>query len=178
MVKVVKVPVRPLKVRVISVTGGRKMVLSLQLPCSSCLDPPPGILLQMLKKEKSRAQEAAALFGHTCDEHSPAPHSPTPHNSTPYTSTPQKTARHSPTPQITAHHSPTPQITDPHSHGPDTPTHQILPSQNTSKTPTLPLLDAQMDKSPAPTTSTAADLEGASGQNLSTGRVSISQQAE
>lgn len=152
------------------------MVLSLQLPCCSRLDPPPGILLQMLKKEKSRAQEAAALFTHTCDDHSPAPHGPTPHNSTPHTCTPQTTARHSPTPQITARHSPTSQITEPHSPAPDTPAPQILPSQNTLKTPTLPLLDTLMDKSPA--TSTAADLEGASGQNLSAGRVSISQQAE
>lgn len=149
------------------------MILSLQLPCSSCLDPPSGILLQMLKKEKSRAQEAAALFTHTCDDRSPAPRGPTPHDSTPHTCTPQTTARHSPTPQITAPHSPTP-----HSPAPDTPALQILPSQNTSKTPTLPLLDTLMDKSPAPTTSAAADLEGASGQNLSTGRVSISQQAE
>lgn len=144
------------------------MLLSLQLPCSSRLDPPPGILLQMLKKEKSRAQEAAALFTHTCDDLSPAPHGPTPHNSTSLTSTPQTTARHSPTPQIKDSHIP----------ALDTPALQIPPSQNTFKTPTLPLLDTQMDKSPAPTTSAAADLEGASGQNLSTGRVSISQQAE
>lgn len=154
------------------------MVLSLQLSCSSRLDPPPGILLQMLKKEKSRAQEVAALFTHTCDDHSPTPHGPTPHSYSPHTSTPQTTARHSPAPQIAAPPSPTPQITDPHSPDPDTPAPQILPSKNTSKTPTLPLLDTLMDKSPAPTTSAAADLEGASGQNLNTGRVSISQQAE
>lgn len=152
------------------------MGLSLQLPCSSHLDPPSGILLQMLKKEKSRAQDAAALFTHAYDDHSPAPHGPTPHNSTPHTSTPPKTARHSPVPQITVPHSPTPQVTDPHSPAPDTPGPQILPSQNTSKTPTLPLLHTQMDKNP--TTSAAADLEGTSGQDLSTGTVSISQQAE
>lgn len=154
------------------------MVLSLQLPCSSRLDPPPGILLQMLKKEKSRGQEAAALFTRTCDDHSPAPHGPTPHDSTPHTSTHQTTARHSPAPQITAPPSPTPQLTDPHSPDPDTPAPQILHSQNTWKAPTRPLLDTLVDKSPAPTTSAAADLEGVSGQNRSTGRVSISQQAE